>query len=120
MFKLGHWRCCICRRYFIPDDGTAPCDFPKGGAATLFDSVKKLYQLDENIRIFFCHDYLPEGRLEYSCQSRIQAQKSSNIHINAQTAKAVFVEMRNRRDATLSMPKLIYRQFRSIWKGQIS
>lgn len=68
---------------------------------------KKLYQLDENLRIFLCPDYLSEGRLEYNSQSSIQTQKSTNIHINVQTIKAELVEMRNRRDATLSMPKII-------------
>lgn len=92
---------------FMPDYGTARCDFPKGSASVLFDSVKKLYQLAENMRVFLCHDYLPEGRYQYSCESSIQAQKGTNIHINDQTTKAEFVAMRNRRDATLAMPKLI-------------
>ena len=92
---------------FMPDYGTARCDFPKGSASVLFDSVKMLYQLAENIRVFLCHDYLPEGRYQYSCESSIQAQRGTNIHINDQTTKAEFVAMRNRRDATLSMPKLI-------------
>ena len=92
---------------FMPDYGTARCDFPKGSASVLFDSVKKLYQLAENMRVFLCHDYLPEGRYQYSCESSIQAQKGANIHINDQTTKAEFVAMRNRRDATLAMPKLI-------------
>jgi glyoxylase-like metal-dependent hydrolase (beta-lactamase superfamily II) len=92
---------------FMPDYGTARCDFPKGSAATLFDSVQALYQLDDQIRVFLCHDYLPQGRQEYRCESSIQEQKNSNIHLNEHTTKADFVEMRNRRDATLSMPKLI-------------
>ena len=92
---------------FMPDYGTARCDFPKGSASVLFDSVKMLYQLADNIRVFLCHDYLPEGRHQYRCESRIQAQKSTNIHINDQTTKAEFVAMRNRRDAILTMPKLI-------------
>ena len=92
---------------FMPDYGTARCDFPKGSASVLFDSVKMLYQLAENIRVFLCHDYLPEGRYQYSCESSIQAQRGTNIHINDQTTKVEFVAMRNRRDATLSMPKLI-------------
>ena len=92
---------------FMPDYGTARCDFPKGSAADLFDSVKKLYQLDENIRVFLCHDYLPKERQEYCCESNIAEQKNTNIHLNTSTTKAEFIEMRNRRDATLSMPKLI-------------
>jgi len=92
---------------FMPDYGTARCDFPKGSAADLFDSVKKLYQLDENTRVFLCHDYLPEDRQEYHCESSIAEQKHKNIHLNENTTKTDFVEMRSRRDATLSMPKLI-------------
>lgn len=92
---------------FMPDYGTARCDFPKGSAADLFDSVKKLYQLDENIRVFLCHDYLSKERQEYCCESNIAEQKNTNIHLNTSTTKAEFVEMRNRRDTTLSMPKLI-------------
>ena len=92
---------------FMPDYGTARCDFPKGSASVLFDSVKMLYQLAENIRVFLCHDYLPEGRHQYRCESSIQAQRDANIHISDQTTKAEFVAMRNRCDATLAMPKLI-------------
>jgi glyoxylase-like metal-dependent hydrolase (beta-lactamase superfamily II) len=92
---------------FMPDYGTAHCDFPKGSASVLFDSVKRLYQLAENMRVFLFHDYLPEGRHQYSCESSIQVQRDANIHINDQTTKAEFVAMRNRRDATLAMPKLI-------------
>ena len=73
---------------FMPDYGTARCDFPKGSAAVLFDSVKKLYQLDENIRVFLCHDYLPKERQEYSCESSIAEQKNNNIHLNTSTTKA--------------------------------
>lgn len=92
---------------FMPDYGTARCDFPNGSAAQLFDSVQKLYQLPEHTRVFLCHDYKPEGRDEFVCRTSIAAQKQSNIHIKAGTAKQDFVEMRNQRDATLSMPKLI-------------
>lgn len=92
---------------FMPDYGTARCDFPKGSASTLFDSVQNLYQLPEQTRVFLCHDYLPENRSEYHCESSIQLQKQSNIHINENTQKQMFVDMRQRRDASLSMPKLI-------------
>lgn len=92
---------------FMPDYGTARCDFPKGSSETLFDSVQKLYQLDEKFRVFLCHDYLPTGREEYQNESSIQEQKKNNIHLNEHTGKTEFVEMRNRRDAILSMPKLI-------------
>ena len=92
---------------FMPDYGTARCDFPKGSAAALYDSVQLLYALPEQTRIFLCHDYLPEGRQKYYCETSIQAQKTENIHIHDGVQKIEFVEMRNRRDASLSMPKLI-------------
>ena len=92
---------------FMPDYGTARCDFPKGSAATLFDSVKALYALPDQMRMFLCHDYLPEGRDHYQYETSVSVQKHENIHINTETQKVNFIEMRNRRDATLSMPKLI-------------
>lgn len=92
---------------FMPDYGTARCDFPKGSAEMLFDSVQKLYALDDHTRVFLCHDYLPEGRDHYVYESSIAEQKQKNIHIHSGTAKAEFVQMRHQRDATLAMPKLI-------------
>ncbi|MCU4583215.1 MBL fold metallo-hydrolase [Acinetobacter gyllenbergii] len=92
---------------FMPDYGTARCDFPKGSADLLFDSVQSLYQLPDQTRVFLCHDYKPEGRDEYVYETSICAQKQHNIHINMKTLKQDFVRMRQSRDATLSMPKLI-------------
>ena len=92
---------------FMPDYGTARCDFPKGSAVTLFDSVRTLYTLPDQTRMFLCHDYLPESRDQYQYETSVYSQKHKNIHINTTTERADFVEMRNRRDATLSMPKLI-------------
>ena len=92
---------------FMPDYGTARCDFPKGSASQLFDSVQKLYELPNETRVFLCHDYLPESRKQYIEQTDIQTQKSENIHIRQGVNKANFVSMREKRDATLSMPKLI-------------
>jgi len=92
---------------FMPDYGTARCDFPRGSAAILFDSVQRLFELPESTRVFLCHDYLPETRDRYVCETDIQTQKNRNIHIHHGTSKAEFVEMRNKRDAGLSMPKLI-------------
>jgi glyoxylase-like metal-dependent hydrolase (beta-lactamase superfamily II) len=92
---------------FMPDYGTARCDFPRGSAEQLFDSVQRLYQLPEKMRVFLCHDYLPEHRQDYRCETDIETQKTQNIHIQESTNKAVFVEMRHQRDASLSMPKLI-------------
>ncbi|MDM1021507.1 MBL fold metallo-hydrolase [Acinetobacter sp. VNK23] len=92
---------------FMPDYGTARCDFPKGSAEILYDSVQKLYDLPEQTRVFLCHDYKPDGRTEFVYETSIQAQKQSNIHLNAKTARQDFVHMRQARDATLTMPKLI-------------
>lgn len=92
---------------FMPDYGTARCDFPRGSAEMLFDSVQTLYELPEQTRVFLCHDYLPAAREEYVCQTDIQTQKTQNIHIHEGTQKAEFVQMRNQRDAGLNMPKLI-------------
>ena len=92
---------------FMPDYGTARCDFPKGSASALFDSVQQLYRLPEQTRVYLCHDYLPEGRQQYQCQTTIQAQKQGNIHIHAGADKGEFVAMRSCRDASLAMPKLI-------------
>ena len=92
---------------FMPDYGTARCDFPKGSAETLFDSVQSLYQLPEATRVFLCHDYLPETRESYVCETDIQTQKTQNIHIHEGISKTEFTQMRTQRDAGLSMPKLI-------------
>lgn len=92
---------------FMPDYGTARCDFPKGSASILFDSVQRLYHLPDTTRMFLCHDYLPSTRDDYVCETDIYTQKSSNIHIHEGISKLEFVEMRQARDATLTMPKLI-------------
>jgi glyoxylase-like metal-dependent hydrolase (beta-lactamase superfamily II) len=92
---------------FMPDYGTARCDFPRGSAEQLYDSVQNLFQLPEDTRVFLCHDYLPETRESYVCESDIQTQKKQNIHIHQGISKAEFAQMRNQRDSGLSMPKLI-------------
>ncbi|OUY10132.1 MBL fold metallo-hydrolase [Acinetobacter indicus] len=92
---------------FMPDYGTARCDFPRGSAEQLYDSVQSLFQLPENTRVFLCHDYLPETRESYVCESDIQTQKTQNIHIHQGISKAEFAQMRNQRDSGLNMPKLI-------------
>ncbi|POU22625.1 MULTISPECIES: MBL fold metallo-hydrolase [Acinetobacter] len=92
---------------FMPDYGTARCDFPRGNAEQLYDSVQSLFQLPEDTRVFLCHDYLPETRESYVCESDIQTQKTQNIHIHQGISKNEFTQMRNQRDSGLSMPKLI-------------
>ena len=102
---------------FMPDYGTARCDFPKGSAPVLYDSVQKLFELPEDTRIFLCHDYLPESRHEYQCETTIQMQKQHNIHVHSGVSKTDFVEMRQQRDAGLSMPKLILPSIQINMKG---
>lgn len=91
---------------FMPDGGTARCDFPGGDAATLYRSIQRLYALPGDTRVFVCHDYGPGGR-EPRCQSSIDEQKAANIHIRTGVDEAQFVRMRTERDATLAMPTLI-------------
>ncbi|TCH60687.1 MBL fold metallo-hydrolase [Acinetobacter sp. ANC 4862] len=102
---------------FMPDYGTARCDFPKGSAPVLYDSVQKLFELPEDTRVFLCHDYLPESRHEYQGETTIQIQKQHNIHVHSGVSKADFVEMRQQRDAGLSMPKLILPSIQINMKG---
>ena len=92
---------------FMPDFGTARCDFPGGSSETLFDSVQKILALPDETRIFVCHDYKAPGRDEYAWETTVGAQKALNIHIGAGKSKADFVAMRDARDATLAMPRLI-------------
>jgi len=91
---------------FMPDGGTARVDFPGGDAATLYRSIRRILSLPPQMRIFVCHDYLPDGReLEY--ETTVAAELESNIHVNRTISEAAFVDMRNTRDATLGMPTLI-------------
>lgn len=91
---------------FMPDFGTARCDFPGGSAETLWHSIQKIMELPDETRIFTCHDYKAPGRDDYAWESTVGEQKAKNIHISGKTADE-FVQMRTKRDATLSMPKLI-------------
>jgi len=92
---------------FMPDFGSARCDFPGGSADSLFDNRTRLFTLPEEMRMFMCHDYLPEGRTEYQWETTIGAQKRGNIHLKEGVQKTDFVSMRNARDKTLSIPKLM-------------
>lgn len=91
---------------FMPDGGTARADFPGGDARTLYQSIQKILALPEDTRLFVCHDYMPGGR-EVAWQSTVAEQKQKNIHIGGGISEDAFVEMRETRDASLSMPKLI-------------
>lgn len=113
----GHTPACVSYRIadavfvgdtlFMPDYGTARCDFPGGDAAVLYRSIGKLLALPPETRLFLCHDYLPEGRDHYVHQTTAGAQKAGNVHVHAGVTEAGFVAMRNARDATLAAPKLI-------------
>ena len=92
---------------FMPDFGTARCDFPGGSSETLYDSVQKILTLPDETRIFVGHDYKAPGREEFAWETTVGAQKQGNIHIGAGKSREEFVEMRNTRDASLAMPKLI-------------
>ena len=92
---------------FMPDSGTARCDFPGGDAGVLFASIRRLYALPGATRVFVCHDYRPGGR-EALCETTIATQRESNIHVKDATSEAEFTAMRRKRDATLEMPALIY------------
>ena len=92
---------------FMPDGGTARCDFPGGDAHVLYRSIQRLYALPPGTRVFVCHDYGPGGR-EPQCETTIAAQRAGNIHVRDGIGEADFVELRTRRDATLAMPDLLY------------
>ena len=91
---------------FMPDVGTARCDFPGGNAHTLYQSVRKLLSLPAETRLFMCHDYPPEGR-EAQWECTVADQRARNIHVHDGVSEAEFVAMRTKRDAGLAMPVLI-------------
>lgn len=92
---------------FMPDVGTARCDFPQGDARTLYQSVQRILSLPDDTRLFMCHDYPPISRSEYRYLSTVKEQKALNIHLHSGIGEEYFVQMRQERDATLAMPRLI-------------
>lgn len=91
---------------FMPDYGTARCDFPGGDAGTLFRSIQRILALPNDMRVFVCHDYLPNGR-DLAFETTVAVEAASNIHVRQGVIESDFVAMRNARDQTLGMPKLI-------------
>jgi glyoxylase-like metal-dependent hydrolase (beta-lactamase superfamily II) len=91
---------------FMPDVGTARCDFPGGDAKILYASVRKLLSLPPQTRLFMCHDYPPNQR-EVAFETTVAEQREKNIHVHDGITEAQFVQMRTTRDATLEMPVLI-------------
>ena len=91
---------------FMPDGGTARADFPGGDARTLYQSIQKILALPDETRMFVCHDYAPNGR-EFLWETTVAAQRVNNIHVGNNASEDSFVEMREKRDASLAMPRLI-------------
>jgi len=117
MHTPGHTPACVCYyvpdqcvfvgdTVFMPDGGTARCDFPNGSPAQLFDSVSRLFTLPPHVRVYVCHDYQPGGR-EMQYASTIQDEATKNTHLQISTLRDEFVSQRSNRDVTLSAPRLI-------------
>ncbi|WP_297723477.1 MBL fold metallo-hydrolase [Limnohabitans sp. Rim8] len=92
---------------FMPDVGTARCDFPGGNAQALFASVQKILSLPGDKSLFMCHDYPPDNARPVAFESTVRAQREHNVHVHEGISEAQFVAMRTQRDATLEMPVLI-------------
>ncbi len=116
MYVPGHTPACVAFQIgdavfvgdtmFMPDVGTARCDFPGGDAKTLYASVKKILSLPGDTRLFMCHDYPPTDR-PVAFETTVAEQRAKNIHVHDGISEAQFVDMRTKRDATLEMPVLI-------------
>ena len=116
LYVPGHTPACLAYQFgdavfvgdtmFMPDVGTARCDFPGGNAKTLYASTRKILSLPPATRLFMCHDYPPNGR-PVNFETTVAEQKAKNIHVHDGISAAEFVAMRNQRDATLEMPVLI-------------
>jgi len=116
LFVPGHTPACVAYQVgdavfvgdtlFMPDVGSARCDFPGGDAKTLYASVRKILSLPDSTRLFMCHDYPPEDRA-VRFETTVAEQRAHNIHLRDGIDEAEFVRMRTARDATLAMPVLI-------------
>jgi glyoxylase-like metal-dependent hydrolase (beta-lactamase superfamily II) len=116
LFVPGHTPACVAYQFgdavfvgdtlFMPDVGTARCDFPGGDAKTLYASVRKLLSLPDDTRLFMCHDYPPTDR-PIAYQTTVAEQRAHNIHVHDGISEAEFVAMRSTRDASLELPVLI-------------
>ena len=116
MFVPGHTPACMAYQVgdavfvgdtmFMPDVGTARCDFPGGDARALYQSIQKILSLPDDTRLFMCHDYPPNDRpIDFECT--VADQRANNIHVRDGISQEQFVDMRTKRDATLAMPVLI-------------
>ena len=116
LFVPGHTPACVAYQFgdavfvgdtlFMPDVGTARCDFPGGDAQALYASTRKILSLPPETRLFMCHDYPPNDRAVVF-ETTVAEQRAKNIHVHDGITEAQFVEMRTKRDATLDMPVLI-------------
>ncbi|MFW2354926.1 MBL fold metallo-hydrolase [Hydrogenophaga sp.] len=116
LFVPGHTPACAAYRFgdavfvgdtlFMPDVGTARCDFPGGDARALYASTRKLLSLPPQTRLFMCHDYPPTDR-PVAFETTVAEQRAKNIHVQDGVSEAEFVAMRTKRDATLETPTLI-------------
>ena len=91
---------------FMPDGGSARADFPGGDAGTLYDSIQKVLALPDDMRLFMCHDYGPNGR-DIAWETTVAEEKEHNIHVGGGKTREEFIKFRTERDATLAMPRLI-------------
>jgi glyoxylase-like metal-dependent hydrolase (beta-lactamase superfamily II) len=92
---------------FMPDYGTARCDFPGGSARALYRSIRRILELPAHTRLFLCHDYKAPGRDHYAWETTVAAERAGNVHVREGVSEDEFVAMREARDKTLGMPKLI-------------
>jgi glyoxylase-like metal-dependent hydrolase (beta-lactamase superfamily II) len=92
---------------FMPDYGTARCDFPGGDARTLYRSIRRIFALPDATRIFLCHDYKAPGREAFAHETTVAAERQCNVHVRDGIDEDAFVRMRTERDATLPVPRLI-------------
>lgn len=99
--------CFVGDTMFMPDSGTARCDFPGGEAKQLYASLQKILELPEDMRLFVCHDYGAGGTRDFAWETTVAVQRDTNIHIGGGTLEHDYVQMRRDRDATLSLPRLI-------------
>jgi glyoxylase-like metal-dependent hydrolase (beta-lactamase superfamily II) len=117
MHTPGHTPACVSYRIgdavfvgdtlFMPDYGTARCDFPGGDARTLYRSIQRLFALPPETRVFVGHDYLPEGRTDFRWETTVAAEMAGNIHLGGGRSEDEFAALREARDATLKVPALI-------------
>lgn len=105
-FVIGN-ACFVGDTLFMPDYGTARCDFPGGDAGTLYDSIQKIFELPDETRLFMCHDYGAEGREGFAFETTVAEEKARNIHVHTGVSRDEFVKMRTARDAQLDLPKII-------------